>query len=108
MKFCYTTYDIGKDSDLEECTQLAHAGGCAGIEFRINDLDDDSPGHRHGIQIYRRMPVGESGAGWRMKILAVITDPDEVKNILRHLMKTGKSPPGLDPAAFPQELTLNP
>ena len=43
-----------------------------------------------------------------MKILAVITDPDEVENILRHLMKTGKSPPGLDPAAFPQKLALNP
>ena len=51
MKFCYTTYAIGKDSDLDECIQLAHAGGCAGIEFRINDLDSDSPGHRHGIQL---------------------------------------------------------
>ena len=51
MKFCYTTYAIGKDSDLEECIQLAHAGGCAGIEFRINDLTGDTPGHRHGIQI---------------------------------------------------------
>ena len=35
MKFCYTTYDIGKDSDFEECIQLAHAGGCAGIEFPV-------------------------------------------------------------------------
>ena len=26
--------------------------------------------------------------------------PDEVKSILRHLMKTGKSPPGPDPASF--------
>ncbi len=38
--------------------------------------------------------------GSAMKILAVITDPDEVKSILRHLMKTGESPPGLDPASF--------
>jgi len=35
-----------------------------------------------------------------MKVLAIITDPGEVKNILRHLMKTGKSPPGLDPASL--------
>ena len=35
-----------------------------------------------------------------MKILAVITDPGEVKNILKHLVKTGKSPPGLDPASL--------
>ena len=41
MKFCYTTYAIGKDSSFDECIQLAHAGGCAGIEFRINDLNSD-------------------------------------------------------------------
>ena len=35
-----------------------------------------------------------------MKILAIITDPEEVKKILRHLVKTGKSPPGLDPASL--------
>ncbi|GAH20361.1 unnamed protein product [marine sediment metagenome] len=35
-----------------------------------------------------------------MKIIAVITDPEEVKKILRHLVKTGKSPPGLDPASL--------
>ncbi len=35
-----------------------------------------------------------------MKILAVITDTEEVKKILRHLVKTGKSPPGLDPASL--------
>jgi hypothetical protein len=35
-----------------------------------------------------------------MRILAVITDPDEVKNILRHLIKTGKSPPSLDPSSL--------
>lgn len=51
MKFSYTTYAIGKDLDFEDCIKLAHAGGCAGIEFRINDLDSDSPGHRHGVQL---------------------------------------------------------
>ena len=35
-----------------------------------------------------------------MKILAVITDPEEVKKILSHLVKTSKSPPGLDPASL--------
>ncbi len=31
-----------------------------------------------------------------MKILAIITDTHEVKKILKHLVTTGKSPPGVD------------
>jgi len=31
-----------------------------------------------------------------MRILAVITEPEEVRKILRHLVKIGRSPPGLD------------
>ncbi len=43
-------------------------------------------------------------AGWKaerrhssMNVIAVITDPEEVHKILRHLVKIGRSPPGLDP-----------
>jgi hypothetical protein len=32
-----------------------------------------------------------------MNVIAVITDPEEVYKILRHLAKIGRSPPGLDP-----------
>jgi len=32
-----------------------------------------------------------------MKVIAVITDPAQVLKILRHLIKTGKPPPALDP-----------
>jgi len=32
-----------------------------------------------------------------MKMIAVIIDPAEVKKIWRHLVKVGRSPPGLDP-----------
>jgi hypothetical protein len=35
--------------------------------------------------------------GSPMRILAVITEPEEVKKILRHLVKVGRPPPGLDP-----------
>jgi hypothetical protein len=31
-----------------------------------------------------------------MRILPVIIEPDEVRKILRHLVKIGRSPPGLD------------
>ena len=36
----------------------------------------------------------------KMRILSVITDPGEVKKILRHLIKIGRPPPGLDPASL--------
>jgi len=35
-----------------------------------------------------------------MKIIAVITDPAQVLKILRHLIKKGTPPPGLDPASL--------
>jgi len=35
-----------------------------------------------------------------MRILAVITEPEEVRKILRYLVKIGRSPPGLDPASL--------
>ncbi len=41
------------------------------------------------------MPGPRSGTT-PMRILAIITDPEEVNKILRHLVKTGKPPPGLD------------
>ena len=31
-----------------------------------------------------------------MKAIAVITEPEEIKNILRHLVKADRPPPGLD------------
>jgi hypothetical protein len=35
-----------------------------------------------------------------MKVIAVIIDPAQVLKILRHLIKTGKPPPGLDRASL--------
>jgi hypothetical protein len=35
-----------------------------------------------------------------MKLIAVITDPAEVRKILRHLLRIGRAPPGLDPSAL--------
>jgi hypothetical protein len=35
-----------------------------------------------------------------MRILAVTSEPGEVRKILRHLVKIGRSPPGFDPASL--------
>ena len=37
--------------------------------------------------------------GSQMRVLALITDPPQVHRILRHLIKTGAAPPGLQPAS---------
>ena len=37
-----------------------------------------------------------SKCGSQMKVIAVIQDTDETKHILRHLIKIGRVPPGLD------------
>jgi hypothetical protein len=41
-----------------------------------------------------------SRCGSPMKVLAVITDPPEVRRILLHLIKTGVAPPGLDASSL--------
>ncbi len=35
-----------------------------------------------------------------MKVVAVIQDPDEIKRILVHLAKIGRSPPSFDPSTL--------
>ena len=35
-----------------------------------------------------------------MKIIALIFDPVEIRKILQHLVKIGRSPPGINPASL--------
>jgi len=51
-------------------------------------------------KIYEVNPLVCPRCGSEMKILAVITDTHEVKKILKHLVKTGKAPPGVDKSMF--------
>ena len=39
-----------------------------------------------------------TAAGSLMKVLAVITDPPQLRRVLLHLIKTGLAPPGLEAA----------
>ena len=38
--------------------------------------------------------------GSPMRIMAVITEPQQMRKILLHLINTGKAPPGLDSASL--------
>jgi len=43
---------------------------------------------------------GFDGTGSPMQIIAVITEPQQVREILLHRIKTSKAPPGLDPTCL--------
>jgi len=51
-------------------------------------------------KVYEVDPFVCPKCGSEMKVIAVIQEPDEIKRILRHLVKVGRSPPGLDPASL--------
>ncbi|MFP4432768.1 MAG: hypothetical protein ACLFPV_16070 [Spirochaetaceae bacterium] len=50
--------------------------------------------HAHAYEVD---PMVCPQCGAEMKVIAVIEDADELKMILRHLVKIGRSPPGFDP-----------
>ncbi len=48
-------------------------------------------------KVYEVDPFVCPKCGAEMKVIAIIEDVDELKRILRHLIKVGRSPPGFDP-----------
>jgi hypothetical protein len=51
-------------------------------------------------KVYEVHPLICARCGSEMKLIAVVTDPAEVGKILRHLLKIGRAPPGLDPSSL--------
>ena len=49
-------------------------------------------------KVYEIDPLVCPKCGWEMRVIAVIQDPVEIREILAHLVKTGRAPPGFDPA----------
>ena len=49
-------------------------------------------------KVYEIEPPLCPKCGWEMTVIAVIQDPVEIRDILAHLVKTGRAPPGFDPA----------
>jgi hypothetical protein len=66
-------------------------------ESTVSDQESRSTWARLIAQVYEVDPLTCTRCGSPMRILAVITEPEEVKKILRHLVKVGRAPPGLDP-----------
>ena len=50
-------------------------------------------------KVYEIDPFVCPKCGSDMKVIAIIEDPQEIRRILRHLVRIERSPPGLDPAS---------
>jgi len=62
----------------------------------VSDKESRSTWARLIAQVYEVHPLICPRCSAQMRILAVITEPQEVRKILRHLVKIGRSPPVLD------------
>jgi len=51
-------------------------------------------------KVYEADPMVCPKCGAEMKVIAIIEDPLEIRRILRHLVKIGRSPPGLNVASI--------
>ena len=69
-------------------------------ESTVSDKDSRSTWAKLIAQVYKVDPLTCDRCGSPMRILAVITEPEEIRKILRHLVKIGRSPPGYDPASL--------
>ena len=106
----YASRTKGKWPDMPHVMRLAPAGWKAERlkasesvesyyeESTVSDQESRSTWARLIAQVYEVDPLTCRRCGSPMRILAVITDPAEVKKILRHLVKVDRSPPGLDPS----------
>ena len=51
-------------------------------------------------KIYEVHPFTCERCGSDMRVIAIIQDQAEIKNILKHLVKKGRAPPGVDPTSL--------
>jgi hypothetical protein len=76
-------------------------GGDESISFPEDEVEVDVLAYKRAwarllSKVYEIDPLVCPKCGAEMKVIAVIENPDEIKRILRHLVKIGRSPPGLD------------
>jgi hypothetical protein len=80
-------------------------------DFGLNadtDFSDDSPDARAYkkacarllSKVYEIDPMVCPKCGSEMQVIAIIQQPAEIDRILKHLVKRGRPPPGLDPASL--------
>jgi hypothetical protein len=68
--------------------------------YSVSDKESRSTWAKLIAQVYEVDPLVCPRCSAQMRVLAVITEPEEVRKILRQLVKIGRSPPGFDPASL--------
>jgi len=69
-------------------------------ETSVSSRESRSAWARLIAKVYEADPLICRHCGSPMRIMAVITEPQQVRKILLHLIKTGKAPPGLEAASL--------
>jgi hypothetical protein len=64
--------------------------------YSVSDKEGRSTWAKLIAQVYEVDPMICPRCSAQMRVLAVITEPQEIRKILRHLVKIGRSPPGFD------------
>lgn len=77
--------------DRQECTPFSED------EVEVDIMAYKRAWARLLSKVYEIDPLVCPMCGGEMKVIAVIENPDEIKRILRHLVKIGRPPPGFDP-----------
>jgi len=70
------------------------------LDRSVSAAESRSAWARLLARVYEVEALRCSRCGSPMKVLAVITDAQQVRRILRHLIKTGAAPPGLDASSL--------
>ncbi len=106
----YASRTKGKWPDMPHVLRLAPAGWKAERlkasdpvqsyyeESGVLDQESSRTWAKLIAQVYEVDPLECPRCHSPMNVIAVITEPEEVRKILRHLVKVGRSPPGLDPS----------
>jgi Putative transposase. len=81
--------NVGSDQEPVEFSPFPDSEG-------VCSLARKSAWARLLARVYEVDPLVCPACGSQMKVIAVIQDIDEIKHILRHLIKIGRAPPGLN------------
>jgi hypothetical protein len=65
-------------------------------QLSVSQKETRSAWARLIAKVYEVDPLRCARCGSKMRVMAVITDPQQVRRILRHLVNTGAAPPDLD------------
>jgi len=84
-----------KEQDQQEATRRLAEAHQDSQDQSVSAKESRAAWARLLAKVYEVDPLRCARCGSQMRVLAVITEPQQVRRILIHLIKTGVAPPGL-------------